>query len=131
VRVGGVRGKSVLLSFLSSSMPWSIDEVAVFANGAAAVAGGGAEAPTRLLPSANPVRGNAVTFTWPFAAKSGRVRVYDFSGRLVWQGDVPAGAEDVTWELSASRVPNGAYLVLAESGALRARLRLFVAREAP
>ena len=130
VRVGGVRGKSVMLSFLSSNMPWWLDEVAVFANGAPAIGGGG-EPPTRLLPSANPVRGNSVTFTWPFAAKSGRVSVYDFSGRLVWHSDVPSGAEDVTWDLSASRVPNGAYLVLAESGALRARLRLFVAREAP
>ncbi|MHB1069951.1 MAG: M14 family metallopeptidase [Gemmatimonadaceae bacterium] len=131
VRIGGVRGKKVMLSFLSSNMPWWLDEVAVFANGAPVVAGGSGEPPTRLLPSANPVRGNSVTFTWPFAAKSGRVSVYDLSGRLVWHGDVAGGAEDVTWELGASRVPNGAYLVLAESGALRARLRLFVAREAP
>ncbi|MFA6166675.1 MAG: M14 family metallopeptidase [Gemmatimonadaceae bacterium] len=131
VRVGGVQGKTVMLSFLSSNMPWWLDEVAVFANGAPAVVGGVGEAPSRLLPSANPVRGNSVTFTWPFATKSGRVSVYDLSGRLVWHGDVPGGAEDVTWDFGASRVPNGAYLVLAESGALRARLRLFVAREAP
>ena len=72
-----------------------------------------------------------MTFTWPFGTKSGRVSVYDFSGRLVWNGVVAGGAEDVTWDLGASRVPNGAYLVLAESGASRARLRLFVAREAP
>lgn len=131
VRVGGVRGKSVMLSFLSSNMPWWLDEVAVFANGTPSVVGGGGETPTRLLPSANPVRGNSVTFTWPFATKSGRVSVYDFSGRLIWKGDVPSGAEDVTWDLGTGQVPNGAYLVLAESGALRARLRLFVAREAP
>ncbi len=130
VRVGGVRGKTVMLSFLSSNLPWWLDEVAVYANGTPA-GGVGGEPPTRLLPSANPVRGNSVTFTWPFATRGGRLAVYDFSGRLVWQRDVPSGAEDVTWELGTSRVPNGAYLVLAESGALRARLRLFVAREAP
>ncbi|MBA4071075.1 MAG: hypothetical protein C0497_04445 [Gemmatimonas sp.] len=131
VRVGGVRGKSVMLSFLSSNMPWWIDEVAVFANGTPAVVGGGGEAPTRLLPSANPVRGNSVTFTWPFASKSGRVSVYDLSGRLIWSSDVPSDAADVTWDLGPGQVPNGAYLVLAESGGSRARLRLFVAREAP
>lgn len=130
VRVGGVRGKSVMLSFLSSNMPWWLDEIAVYANGTPAVAGGG-DPPVRLLPSANPVRGNSVTFTWPFAPRSGRLAVYDFSGRLVWKHDVPSGAEDVTWDLDAGQVPNGAYLVLAESGASRARLRLFVAREAP
>jgi hypothetical protein len=130
VRVGGMRGKTVILSFLSSNMPWWLDEVAVYANGTPA-GGVGGEPPTQLLPSANPVRGNSVTFTWPFATRSGRVSVYDFSGRLVWKHDVSSGAEDVTWVLGTGQVPNGAYLVLAESGASRARLRLFVAREAP
>jgi hypothetical protein len=111
-------------------MPWWLDEVAVFANGVPSVVGGG-EAPTRLLPSANPVRGDVVTFTWPFATQGGRVSVYDFSGRLIWRREIPGGTEDVTWDLGAGHVPNGAYLVLAESGARRARLRLFVAREAP
>ena len=132
VRIGGVRGKTLTLSFLTSGLPWWIDEVAVFANGARASsggAGGGAEA--RLLPSANPVRGNAVTFTWPYAGKRGTIRVYDFTGRLAWTHEVSATDADATWDLSLQRVPNGAYLVLAESGAARTRLRLFVAREVP
>jgi hypothetical protein len=111
-------------------MPWWLDEVAVYAHGTPSVVDGG-DPPVRLLPSANPVRGNSVTFTWPFATRSGRVAVYDFSGRLIWKHDVPSGAEDVTWDVGAGQVPNGAYLVLAESGSSRARLRLFVAREAP
>ncbi len=131
VRVGGVRGKSVMLSFVSTNLPWWLDEIALFANRAPASAGGGGDTPIRLLPSANPVRGHSVTFIWPFAGASGRVSVYDFTGRLVWKRDVPGGAEDVTWDLGQGQVPNGAYLVLAESGAARARLRLFVARESP
>jgi hypothetical protein len=107
-----------------------VDEVAVFAHGAPGGSTGG-ETPARLLPSANPVRGDRVTFVWPFAGRTGRVSVYDLGGRLVWKADVAAGDDDVTWVLAPGRVPNGAYLVLAESGGTRARLRLFVAREAP
>lgn len=131
VRIGGLRGKRVMLSFLTSNLPWWVDELAVFANGALSSTGGGAGSATRLLPSANPVRGNSVTFTWPFAGKGGRVSIYDFSGRLVWTAEVIAGADDVTWTLTGRQIPNGAYLVLAESGSSRARLRLFVAREIP
>jgi hypothetical protein len=130
VRIGGLRGKQVMLAFLSANLPWWIDEVAVFANGALHSTPGGGTS-SRLLPSANPVRGNTVTFTWPFVGQGGRVSVYDLTGRLVWKREVVRGAEDVTWELGQDRVPNGAYLVLAESGSARARLRLFVAREVP
>ena len=59
------------------------------------------------------------------------MRAYDFTGRLVWQRTVGASDDDVTWDLSRDVVPNGAYLMLAESGADRARLRLFVVRGAP
>ncbi len=130
VRVGGLRGTQVMLSFQSLNMPWWLDEVAVFANGApSATNSSGAAA--RMLPSANPVRGNTVTFTWPFAGKSGRLIVYDLTGRAVWSHDIASTADDVTWDLTQRQVPNGAYLVLAQSGGAHARLRLFVAREAP
>ncbi|MBW7933371.1 MAG: hypothetical protein H3C62_07105 [Gemmatimonadaceae bacterium] len=130
VRIGGLHGKRVMLSFLTANMPWWIDEIAVFANGAASSGPDGGGTTARLLPSANPVRGASVTFTWPFAGRSGRIAVYDLTGRLVWTHGIAAGAEDATWTMGGG-VPNGAYLVLAESGGVRARLRLFVARESP
>ena len=130
VRIGGVRGRRVMLSFVTANLPWWIDEVSVFANGARfALPGGGGDS-ARLAPSANPVRGVSVTFTWPWVGRSGRLNVYDLTGRLVWTRAVAAGAADVRWEL-APRVPNGVYLVLAESEGARARLKLFVARENP
>lgn len=135
VRIGGVRGKSLMLSFLAQGMPWWIDEVAVYANGSAAATdphgGAGESAAARFKPSANPVRGTSVTFVWPFAGKSGNVMAYDFTGRLVWKHAVGAGDDDVTWDLSRDPLPNGAYLVLAESGSERVRLRLFVLRGTP
>lgn len=131
VRVGGLRGKRAVLSFLSANMPWWVDEVAVFANGARPPIDGGGTASTRLLPSANPVRGTTVTFTWPFTGTSGHVRIYDLNGQLIWTHEVTAGAVDLTWDLTRQTVPNGVYLVLAEGGGKRARLRLFVAREVP
>jgi len=129
VRIGGVGGKRLMLSFLTGNLPWWVDEVAVFAHGVPGAAGGGGTTP-RLRPSANPVRGDRVTLEWPFAGREGRVSVYDLSGRLIWKADVTAGHDDVTWMLTPG-LPNGAYLVLAESGEARTRLRLFVAREAP
>jgi hypothetical protein len=59
------------------------------------------------------------------------VMAYDFTGRLVWKHAVGAGDDDVTWDLSRDLLPNGAYLVLAEGGGERVRLRLFVLRETP
>ena len=135
VRIGGVHGKSLLLSFLANGLPWWIDEVAVFANSSTSTTGPGGgtagSAASRFKPSANPVRGSSVTFVWPFAGKGGNVMAYDFTGRLVWKHAVGAGDDDVTWDLSRDPLPNGAYLVLAESGGERVRLRLFVLRETP
>ncbi|MEK6612331.1 MAG: M14 family metallopeptidase [Gemmatimonadota bacterium] len=133
VRVGGVRGKSIMLSFFAAALPWWIDEVAVFANGvlAATDPGTGGSAASRFKPSANPVRGTSVTFVWPFAGKGGNVMVYDFTGRLIWKHAVSATDDDATWDLSRDAIPNGAYLVLAESGRERVRLRLFILRGTP
>lgn len=130
VRVGGVRGKTLLFSFLSAGLPWWIDEAAIYAHASASSTSGEGSV-AALRPSANPVRGSRVTFAWPFSPKSGRVSVFDFTGHLVWHLDVASGDQDATWDLGQQHVPNGAYLVLAESGSARARLKLFVAREAP
>ena len=130
VRIGGVGGKSVTLSFQSANLPWWIDEIALFTSVWQLTSPEGGT-PVALRPSANPVRANTVTFVWPWRGSVGRVRIYDFTGRLVWSRSVSSTDDDVTWDLSRDPVPNGAYLVLAESGGSRERLRLFVAREAP
>ena len=130
VRIGGVKGQTILLSFLTVGLPWWIDEVALFAN-----VGQSTSTPTdphssaasRFRPSANPVRGNQVTFIWPFSGKSGNLMVYDFTGRLVWKATAGTQDSGVLWDL-APQVGNGAYLVIAESGGERVRLRLFVVR---
>ena len=132
VRVGGMHGKSIMLSFLTDALPWWLDEVAVSSNVRLADAGsGGSSAASRFKPSANPVRGSSVTFVWPFAGTGGNVMVYDFTGRLIFKRAVSASDDDVTWDLSRDAIPNGAYLVLAESGRERLRLRLFILRSAP
>ena len=133
VRVGGVRGKTLMLSFFAAALPWWIDEVGVYANGtpAATDPGTGGSPSSRFKPSANPVRGTSVTFVWPFAGQGGNVMVYDFTGRLIWKHAVSATDDDATWDLSRDAIPNGAYLVLAESGRERVRLRLFILRSAP
>ncbi|MDQ8153631.1 MAG: M14 family metallopeptidase [Gemmatimonadota bacterium] len=131
VRIGGVRGKGLIVSFIASNLPWWLDEITLFAHGAKATGGEPGEPAVRLRPSANPVRGNAVTFVWPYAGRVGRLMVYDFTGRLVWTHHVRAGDADATWALGAQVLPNGAYLVLAESGSERTRVKLFVARETP
>lgn len=130
VRIAGVRNQRVLLSFQTVGLPWWIDDIAIYAHGEASTRGGEQTSSARLLPSANPVRGTSVTFTWPFAGRTGRLWVYDLTGRMIWTYAVPTGAIDATWTLGSS-VPNGVYLVLAESAGARARLKLFVAREAP
>jgi len=130
VRIGGVKGQTILLSFLTVGLPWWIDEVTLFANVGQSTSSStdpNASPASRFRPSANPVRGNQVTFIWPFTGKGGNLVVYDFTGRLVWKATAAAQDADITWNLDA-RVANGAYLVIAESGGQRVRLRLFVVR---
>jgi hypothetical protein len=131
VRIGGVKGQTILLSFLTVGLPWWIDEVSLFANlgsSAPPLTDPHSSPAMRFRPSANPVRDNQVTFIWPFGGKSGNLMVYDFTGRLVWKATAGTQDSNVTWDLAAP-VANGAYLVIAESGGERVRLRLFVVRE--
>lgn len=130
VRIGGVRGKSLMVSFLSQGLPWWLDEVALFTHASSASGGGTGSTAARLLPSANPVRGASVTFTWPYGATGGRLLVYDITGRLAWSHTVIGGSADVTWTLG-SEIRDGVYLVLAESAGAHARLKLFIARGTP
>jgi hypothetical protein len=131
LRIGGVRGKPLMLSFTPVNLPWWIDEVAVYAHASSAINGAGGTTAARFLPSANPVRGNVVTFTWPFVGAAGRVTIYDFTGHQIWTHAMAVTDADVTWDFTQSAIPNGVYLVLAESGGAHARLKLFIARGMP
>jgi hypothetical protein len=128
VDVVGVAGKSLVVefdaSFAAAMRAWWLDEIAVLGHGATQVA----QKSRVLLPSANPVRGDSVRFTWPFETKGGDLRVYDFAGRLVWRTTVTSGVATVSWPIAERGVRNGVYLVVAHAGSERVRLKLFVVR---
>ncbi len=126
VTVGGVKGKPVVFGFVSSGMPWFLDEIAIVAHTkpfAAPIAGSVA-----IRPSENPVRRGAVFFPWPLDGAAGDLFAYDFSGRLVWKTRV-SNRETSRWDLQSGAVPNGVYVVIARSGSQTVRLKLFVVRD--
>ena len=102
--------------------------MAVIAHGplvATTVAGG---APIR--PSENPVRSGSVRLAWPFGAATGEFAAFDFTGREVWRKAVTDGQAQ-TWDLRATGLANGVYVVVARAGTRVSRLKLFVARSGP
>ena len=114
--------------FSANGMTWRIDEFAVVGHGGANVAA--QTAAPELVPSENPVRTSSVRFAWPFGSSAGEVVVFDFAGRAIWRHAVTA-AEQVTWDLVANRVANGAYVVVARSNGRVSRIKVFVARPRP
>ena len=125
VTIGGVKGKNLVLDFVSNGLPWSLDEIAVVAHGA--VTPTVTSTANVLRPSENPVHHGIVYFPWPFGTATGDILAYDFSGRLVWKTSVTTGG-NVPWDLNAGRVANGVYVVIARSGSRTLRLKLFVVR---
>ena len=126
VTVGGVKGRQVAFRFASSGLPWYLDEIAIVAHGGATAAT--ASGALTIRPSENPVHRGAVSFAWPFAGPAGDMQAFDFSGRLVWKATVTDG-RTVSWDLLASRVPNGVYVVVARSGKQVVRLKLYLTRD--
>jgi hypothetical protein len=126
VTIGGLRGKTVQFRFSANGMTWRIDEFSVVGHGGTA-AGTTTAAAAQLMPSENPVRSTSVRFSWPFGASGGEVIAFDFAGRAVWRHAVTA-SEQVTWDLVANRVANGAYVIVARSNGRVSRIKLFVAR---
>ena len=126
VTIGGVKGKPIAFSFVSSALAWNLDEIAIVAHAKSAVAP--VAGPVVLRPSENPARHGSVYFPWPFATLSGDLSVFDFSGRLVWQSKITTG-ETAKWDLVANGVANGVYVVLARSGTQTLRLKLYVVRD--
>ena len=125
VVIPGVAGQTVRIEFRAVGMPWWVDEIAVVAHGGS---GTPVARANELLPSENPVRGNAVHLTWPFGVTGGELLVYDYAGRLVSRVAVPVGSEHVRWDVAASGARNGVYVAVARAGSRVARRRLFVVR---
>ena len=123
--VTGAAGRALQVEFRTDDgLPWSLDEIALVGH---ADPGASATVAAALQPSANPARGDRVTFTWPFAT-AGDLLVYDFGGRLVSRTTVAAGAIDATWEIAASGARSGVYVVVARAGSATRRVKLFVVR---
>lgn len=125
VVIPGVAGQTIRVEFRAVGLPWWVDEIAVVAHGASSTPVARA---SELLPSENPVRGDAVHLTWPFGVTGGELLVYDYAGRLVSRVAVPVGSVRVRWDVAASGARNGVYLAIARAGTRVARRRLFVVR---
>ena len=125
VKIGGVRGRTVRVEFAVGDMDWFLDEIAVVAHGPLRITN---VATLPLAPSANPVRGDLVSFQWPFADLSGDLLIMDFAGRQVWRSSVAAGTGIVTWNVAASGPRNGVYVAVARSGSRIVRQRLYILR---
>ena len=128
VTMGGVKGKQLVFDFGPVGITWSLDEIAIVAHRGVTMTAPGAT--LALRPSENPVRHGIVYFAWPFDVPEGSLQAFDFSGHLVWKVDVMNRALS-QWDLSASRVPNGVYVVIARGGRQSKRLKLYGARSAP
>ena len=126
VTIGGVKGKQLVIDFLSNGLPWNLDEIAVVGHGAVTTTL--TSNATTLIPSENPVHHAIVYFPWPFGTATGDILAYDFSGRLIWKTSVTTGG-NVPWDLNSGRVANGVYVVIARSGGKTLRLKLFVVRD--
>jgi hypothetical protein len=125
VTIGGVKGKQVVFDFVSSGLPWNLDEMAIVVHGVVSAAT--ATSALALRPSENPVHRSVVYFPWPLSAASGDIQVFDFTGRLIWKTAVTNGGT-VSWDLRAAAVPNGVYVVVARGGGQTVRLKLYVVR---
>jgi hypothetical protein len=123
--IGGVKGKQLVFDFVSSGLPWNLDEMAIVIHGVASAAT--ATGALALRPSENPVHRSVVYFPWPLSAASGDIQVFDITGRLIWKTAVTKGGT-VSWDLRAAAVPNGVYVVVARGGGQTVRLKLYVVR---
>lgn len=126
VTVGGVKGRKIQWRFTPIALQWWLDEITTVAHGAVQLAPAATSLP--FLPSENPVKRSAVYFQWPFPGATGDLHAYDITGRLVWRSQVTQDG-NVKWDLAASSLPNGVYLVVARSAGKVQRLKLFVTRD--
>jgi hypothetical protein len=126
-QVGGVRGAQLQVAVQATRIFAELDEIAVIAHLPRADAEPGAV--IALRASDNPVRGDAVSFNWPFGATAGELLVYDFAGRLVWRAVVAANAGAVEWAVGRQPgLANGVYVAIARAGSQVRRQTLYVLR---
>jgi hypothetical protein len=126
-QVGGVRGAQLRLVVQTTRAFAELDEISVI--GHLPRLAGGPDAAVALRASENPVRGDAVSFNWPFGDTAGELFVYDFAGRLVWRTRVEGGAPAVEWPVARhAALANGVYLAIARAGDRVRRQTLYVLR---
>jgi len=126
-QVGGVRGAQLQIAVQATRTFAELDEIAVIAH--LPRAGAGRDSVIALRASDNPVRGDAVTFNWPFAGTPGELLVYDFAGRLVWRAVVAPNTVALEWAVSRQPgLANGVYVAIARAGDRTRRQTLYVLR---
>lgn len=78
----------------------------------------------RLYPNPNP--GRFTVEAQLDAASDLHLRIYDLRGRLLWQAQRPRQVGPLRWEVKASPLPPGFYLLEVQAGARRSVERLLV-----
>jgi len=126
-QASGVAGARV--RFVARGFTWWLDAVGFVTDSSAAdqvVA-----SPVAVLEvSENPVRRGPVVVSWPASSQDARLRIYSFTGVLLVAETVTAPITEFVWDGTAGgrQLPNGAYLVVVETGGRRYRIRVFLAR---
>jgi zinc carboxypeptidase len=123
--------RAARVRFVSRGFTWWIDAVGFATDATVAFQSLAVVGSAQL--SENPVRGTEVFISWPAAAGSSRIGIYSFAGQRLVSATVPAGQNEYRWDLTIGgrRAPNGAYIVVVESGGQMFRHRLFVTRPPP
>ncbi len=117
--------------FISEGFTWWVDAVG-FATDSTHAFESLAVAGTAEV-SENPVKSDSVFISWPAGTGSSRVGIYSFAGERLLSATLPAGQNEYRWDLTIGgrRAPNGAYIVVVESGGEVFRHRLFLTRTLP
>jgi len=126
-QASGVAGARV--RFVARGFTWWLDAVG-FATDSVVADQVVASAVADLELSQNPVRQGPVVMSWPASSQDARLRIYSFAGVLLAAETVTAPTSEFVWDGTAGgrQLPNGAYLVVVETGGRRYRARVFLAR---
>ncbi len=124
--------RAARVRFVSQGFTWWVDAVGLASDSTRAFESLAVAGTAQL--SENPVKGSQVVVSWPAAGgRPTRVGIYSFAGEQLVAATVAAGQNEYVWDLTINgrRAPNGAYLVVVESGGQAFRRRLFVTRAPP
>jgi hypothetical protein len=128
---GAATARAARVRFVSQGFTWWVDAVGFASDSTTAFASLAVTGSVGV--SENPVKGSQVVISWPAANGTTRVGIFSFAGERVVAASVAAGQNEYVWDLTTGgrRAPNGAYIVVVESGGQVYRRRLFVTRPAP